>query len=94
MRVLFLAIALAAAAVCIEPALDRDGRTLSLRLRGLEEIARVVTRLGTDLVGRAASALDRDTATPAVASGPREPEQITEADRQKLDRLIEEKLRQ
>ncbi len=94
MRILFLAITLAAAADCIEPVLDREGRTLSLRLRASEEIARIVTRLGSDLVARAASALDRDAATPAVASGPRDPEHITEADRQKLDRLIEEKLRQ
>ncbi|MEE8313195.1 MAG: hypothetical protein V3R91_02645 [Myxococcota bacterium] len=94
LRTLFLAVVLAVGAAAIDPKLDREERTLSLRLRGSGEIALLVARIGTELVARTAGAVDRESEAAPVASGPRDPEQITEADRKKLDRLLEEKLRE
>ncbi len=93
-RIFLLLIALVAGALAIDPDWDRAQRTLQLRIRATDEIARFARQIGTDIVARAASSYLRDDTAPAVAAGPRDPEQITEADRQRLDRLIEEKLRE
>lgn len=84
---------LAVGALCVDPDLDRQERTLSLRLRAPGEIVRLATRLGGELLTRASAALDRDE-VPAVAAGPRDSERISDDERRKLDRLIEEKLRE
>ncbi len=94
LRVFFLTLVVAAGAICFEPGWDGKQRTFSLRLRNPLEIAEFLSRIGTEVVARAASAVERDDAVPAVASGPLDPEQITESDRKKLDRLLEEKLRE
>ena len=94
LRIFFLTLVVAACAICFEPGWDSKERTLLLRLRSPNEIAQLVSRIGTDLVARGASAVERNDAVPAVASGPLNPEQITESDRKYLDRLIEEKLRE
>ncbi len=94
LRILFLTTVVAVAAVCFEPEWDSKQRTLLLRLRSPNEIAQLVSRLGTELVARGASAVERNDGVPAVASAPLDPEQITESDRKHLDRLIEEKLRE
>jgi hypothetical protein len=93
-RILFLSLVFAAGAICFEPGWDDKLRTFSLRLRAPNEIAQLVSRIGTELVARAASALERNDAVPAVASGPLTTEQISESDRKNLDRLLEEKLRE
>ena len=93
-RVLFLTLVFGAAAICFEPGWDSKQRTFSLRLRAPNEIAQFVSRIGTELVARSASAVERNDAVPAVASGPFDPARITEADRKNLDRLLEEKLRE
>ncbi len=94
LRILFLTIVVAAAAICFEPDWDSKQRTLLLRLRSPNEIAQLVSRIGTDLVARGASTVELNDVVPAVASAPLDPEQITESDRKHLDRLIEEKLRE
>ncbi len=95
LRVFFLTLVIAACAICFEPGWDGKQRTLFFRLRSPNEISQLVSRIGTELVARGASAVERNAvAVPAVASGPIDPEQITESDRKHLDRLIEEKLRE
>ncbi len=93
-RILFLSLVFAAGAICFEPGWDDKLRTFSLRLRAPNEIAQLVSRIGTDLVARGASTVELNDVVPAVASAPLDPEQITESDRKHLDRLIEEKLRE
>jgi hypothetical protein len=93
-RIFLFLIALVVGVLAIDPGWDRAQRTLHLRVRATDEIARFGRQIGTDFVARATSTLRRDGTAPAVASGPRDSEQLTEADRQRLDRLIEEKLRE
>ncbi len=94
LRIFFLTLVIAACAICFEPGWDGKQRTLFFRLRTPNEITQLVSRIGTELVARGASAAERNKAVPAVASAPLDPEQITESDRKHLDRLIEEKLRE
>jgi hypothetical protein len=103
-RLLFVFVAGAAAMVWIEPRWSASERMLSLRLRSTGEILEMVRAESRDLGRRAAEEIGERLRTPTVASGPPEAsapapapaahEDISGADRERLDRLIEEKLRE
>jgi hypothetical protein len=104
---LFLLAAGAAAVIWVEPRWSAPERTLALRIRSTGEILDIVRAESRDLGRRAAEEIGERLRNPPVASAPPEPapeslapppgagsEQISRADRERLDRLIEEKLRE
>jgi hypothetical protein len=107
LRLLFLLLAGAALVIWIEPRWSAHERTLALRVRSTGEILDLVRAESRDLGRRAAEEIGERLRNPPVASAPpeaalgpagepaeRQPEQISHSDRERLDRLIEEKLRE
>ena len=89
-------IALALAAVWIEPTWQARERTLVLRLRERGEILDALRDRARAAGARVVNVASDDERTPAVSapgtSSTRPPERLTREDRARLDRLVEEKL--
>ncbi len=107
LRLFFLFVAAVAAVIWVEPRWSGSERTLALRIRKTGEILDIVRAESRDLGRRAAEEIGERLRNPPVASAPPAPlpepapghpakqaEQISHADRERLDRLIEEKLRE
>jgi hypothetical protein len=95
-RLLFLVVLLGAAFVLIEPHWAPDTRTLTLRVRAPAEFSLVISRAARALGDKAAERVAGAIAEPPpVSAAPpeRATEQHSEAERAKLDRLVEEKTR-
>jgi hypothetical protein len=100
-RLLFLLLLLATAFVLIEPRWSPETRTLTLRVRTSEDLFGVVQStarsLGDKAVERVVGAVN---APPPVASAPPESavthtgESHSDADRARLERLVQEKTRE
>jgi hypothetical protein len=92
-RLLFLALLAAAAFVLVEAHWSRDSLTLTLRVRTAKELVASAQGTARQLGERA---VDRViAATPAVGAAPAgEPEKLGEADRARLNKLVEEKSRE
>lgn len=108
-RLIGIVVALAVAAVLIEPSWNGGARALTLRVRSAGECIEVVRALGDRVAGeRVAEEKPKDLQRPRartvgepppVAAGPvaldeKPQEQLTEEEREILDRLIEEKTRE
>jgi len=98
-RFLFMLLLLATAFVLIEPHWSADSRTLSLRVRDASELFGVVQSTARSLGDKAAErVVGGITQPPPVASAPPESaatgESHSDADRARLDRLLEEKTRE
>jgi hypothetical protein len=93
-----LLIAAGAAAIWIEPRWMASERTLLLRVRSADELLGAVRARSRELGREAADAVGERLGLPDVAArvrGDDEPaEQISPAEQRRLDRLIEEKLRE
>ena len=94
LRLLAFVIVVGLGAVWLEPHWDGSARALTLRLRDSQDVARLGRDLAAALFDRAVSALDEGEVTPPVAAGPLPSERHTAAERERLDRLIEEKTRE
>jgi hypothetical protein len=106
LRLIGLVAVLAVAAVVIEPSWSSSKRALTLRVRSASECVEVVRALGgrvsDDRIADKRQKKERKRAKrgPApVAAGPvaldeRPQERLTDADRESLDQLIEEKTRE
>ena len=97
-RLLFLIVLAAAAFVLIDARWAPDTRTLTLRVRTAKELLGVAQGTARELGDRAMQRVVED-GTPAVASPPprrEEPaaESLPASDRQRLDRLVQEKTRE
>jgi hypothetical protein len=91
LRALILIGLLLAAAVWLEPTVHPEKRSVLLRLRTTEEIQQAVRAGSRTLGGRVVGAI-RSQRTPPVGAGPGKasrPEQLTERDQERLDRLID-----
>ena len=92
LRILVFAIVIGLCAVWLEPTWDGSARALTLRLRDSQDVGRLGRDLATGLFERAVSSVDDDR--PPVAAAPSRSERHTAAERERLDRLIEEKTRE
>ena len=101
LRVIAFTVVIGLAVIWIEPRWDRNARQLTLRVRDSDDIG----RLGRDLAGRlferavSSVEVEDDRRTPAVAAGPpaaqpQTAERHTASDRERLNRLIEEKIKE
>ena len=99
-RLLFLLLLLGTAFVLIEPRWSPDSRTLTLRVRSAAELAAVVQSTARSLGDKAAErVVSGASSPPPVASAPPESaahvgESHSDAERARLDRLVEEKTRE
>ena len=107
-RLIGIVVALAVAAVVVEPSWNEGDRSLKLRVRSVGECVAVVRALGDrvsrDRLARSDRSDEGDPdgardSTPPVAAGPVSIEEapqarITDDEREALDRLIEEKTRE
>ncbi len=105
-RVVLLAILVAAAVVSVDVSWDEQARAITLRLRDGEEVTTLLRRRAGGLGERAIQAVrgtgdvegaaaDAATRQPPVgAGGEASGDGLTRKDREALDRLIEEKLRE
>lgn len=100
-RLLFLLLLLATAFVLIEPRWAPESRTLTLRVRSAAELVGVVQHAARDLGDKAAErVVNGASSPPPVASAPpesaatRTAESHSDAERARLDRLVEEKTRE
>jgi hypothetical protein len=96
LRLLALLIALAVAAVWVEPTWQARERTLVLRLRERAEILDALRDRARAAGERVVSVAGDDERTPQVGArkgaSPKPAERLTREDRARLDRLVEEKL--
>ena len=96
-RLLLLIVLAAAAFVMIDARWAPDTRTLTLRVRTAKELMGVAQGTARELGDRAMQRVVED-GTPAVGSAPprrEEPaESLPASDRQRLDRLVQEKTRE
>ena len=95
LRLLALTIALAVAAVWIEPTWEPQERTLVLRLRARGEILEALRQRARAAGERVVKVAADDEPTPPVSAqgqSVRPSERLTREDRARLDRLVEEKL--
>lgn len=85
-------IALALAAIWIEPELRPEARELRLRLRTTDELVALVRTTARELGGELVRRAREPDETPPVAAGPDEDsgEELTAEERERLDRLIEQ----
>jgi hypothetical protein len=101
-RLLFLIVLAAAAFVMIDARWAPDSRTLTLRVRTAKELMGVAQGTARQLGDRAMQKVVGDEKTPSVAAAPpparREEESDAEtlpaSDRERLDRLVQEKTRE
>jgi hypothetical protein len=100
-RLLFLLLLLATAFVLIEPRWSPETRTLTLRVRSSEDLLGVVQSTARSLGDKAVErVVESVNSPPPVASAPPESaaahtgESHSDADRARLDRLVEEKTRE
>jgi len=96
-RLLFLVLLVAAAFVLIEARWSPDSMTLTLRVRSGKELVAATQGTARQLGERAMERVVSDESqTPAVAAPPpeRAPESLRESDRERLNRLVEEKSRE
>ncbi len=108
-RLIGIGMALAVAAVVIEPSWNANTHSLTLRVRSARECVEVVRALGDRVAGERvaekskrkdrAQARESEVEPPPVAAGPvaldeKPQERLTDAEREVLDRLIEEKTRE
>lgn len=98
LRLLVLLVAAAAAAIWIEPRWEASERTLVLRLRSSDELVGALRARSRALGREAADRLGERLGLPDVAARAAEreapTEQISPSEQRRLDRLIEEKLRE
>jgi len=100
-RLLFLIVLAAAAFVMIDARWAPDSRTLTLRVRTARELMGVAQGTARELGDRAVERIVREN-TPAVAAPPpvrsdqpeSAPERLAPSDRERLDRLVQEKTRE
>jgi len=95
LRILALTIALAVAAIWIEPDWQPRERTLVLRLRERGEILDALRQRARAAGERVVNVATDDEPTPPVSAqgqSVRPSERLTREDRARLDRLVEEKL--
>ena len=96
LRAILLIAAAALLAVWIAPSWNSGERTLSLRVRGPDEI-RAALRRSARLLGERMVRAGDDEKAPPVAAGPTRDappkERLTQEDRARLDKLVEDKLR-
>jgi hypothetical protein len=90
-RLLFLILLAAAAFAMVDARWAPDSRTLTLRVRTAKELLGVAQGTARELGDRAMQKVVED-ATPAVGAPP--PESLPASDRQRLDRLVQEKTRE
>lgn len=85
----------ALAALWVEPDWDREERRVSLRLRRSSDVSEVLSRALDSLRGSVATKVadEIESRLPSVGSKADDSDQLTEADRARLDRLVEEKTR-
>ena len=97
LRLFVLLVAAGAAAIWIEPRWVASERTLVLRVRSADELVGAVRARSRELGREAAGKLGERLGLPDVASGKGEAEpaeRISPEEQRRLDRLIEEKLRE
>jgi hypothetical protein len=97
-RLLLLVLLAAAAFVLIEARWSRESLTLTLRVRTAKELVATAQGTARQLGARAMERVVGD-ATPAVSAGPpaapaADAESLREADRARLNHLVEEKSRE
>jgi cell division protein FtsN len=106
-RLIGIGVALAIAAVVIEPSWNANTHSLTLRVRSARECVAVVRalsdRVASERVAEKPTRNDRaqarESQPPPVAAGPvaldeKPQEKLTDQEREVLDRLIEEKIRE
>jgi len=100
-RLLFLIVLAAAAFVVIDARWAPDSRTLTLRVRTAKELMGVAQGTARELGDRAMQKAVGDETTPSVAAPPparrdeeSDAETLPASDRQRLDRLVQEKTRE
>ncbi len=94
LRFIALVAVLLAAAIWLEPTLVPEDRVLVVRLRAPEEILRSMRERSRALGARVVDSVD-SSPTPAVGSGPSpSADRLTEAERERLDRLVEQVTRE
>jgi hypothetical protein len=92
-RLLFLALLAAAAFVLIEAHWSRESLTLTLRVRTAKELVAATQGKARQLGERAVERVMAET--PAVGAAPAgEPEKLGDADRARLNKLVEEQSRE
>jgi hypothetical protein len=93
-RALIVVIGLLAAVVCLEPTVYPDKRSVLLRVRTPEEVVESVRArsrsLGVRLAERIRSSEIELPAVSAPGSRSSSPEDVTEEEQQRLDRLVEQ----
>ncbi len=102
LRLIAFMVVIGLAVIWIEPRWDGSARQLTLRVRDADDIGRFGRDLAGRLFERAVSSVEveEDRRTPAVGAGPApaQPqataERHTASDRERLNRLIEEKIRE
>ena len=96
LRALVLMVMAVLLAVWIAPTWNKGERTLVLRVREPEEIRTALGRAARSLGERMLSSAVEDRKPPPVATGPRRvpQERLTEEDRARLDKLVEDRLRE
>ncbi len=100
-RLLFLIVLAAAAFVMVDARWAPDSRTLTLRVRTARELMGVAQGTARELGDAAVERIVREN-TPAVAAPPparggepeAAPERLAPSDRERLDRLVQEKTRE
>ena len=108
-RLIGIGVALAIAAVVVEPSWNASSYSLTLRVRSARECVEVVRALGDRVAAERvvekskrddrARARGSEVEPPPVAAGPvaldeKPQERLTDEEREVLDRLIEEKIRE
>lgn len=100
-RLLFLIVLAAAAFVMIDARWAPDSRTLTLRVRTAKELMGVAQGTARELGDRAMQKVVDEPSTPSVGAPPparrdaeSDAETLPASDRQRLDRLVQEKTRE
>ncbi|MCP4006875.1 MAG: hypothetical protein GY725_22065 [bacterium] len=99
LRLLTIASLCLVAFAWLEPAWNNDTQTLSIRVRSVAEVGVWLTEVTGPISERYSEAvgLPKKSAQPHVSAAPRiqvEHEELSDVDRKRLDRLIEEKTRE
>ncbi len=96
LRLILLILIVLGAVVWVKPRWNEDERTLTLRLREGDEIVGFVRERARDLGARVVQAASDESESPSVAAGPSDaaPDKLTRDDREALNRLIDEKIRE
>jgi hypothetical protein len=96
LRLLTIASLVLVAIAWLEPNWNKNTRTFSLRVRSVSEVGVWLSEVTGPINERYSEAvgLPRKASQPHVGAAPRSEEALTDLDRKRLDRLIEEKTRE